>query len=322
MGTDPIRIRDGTSSEDDLIREIIAKGNDFGPNDGELEKLELRMAPLLGGPPPTSVGPDGSGAGSSAPTASGASVAGGSGVALGAKVLATVAVVAFCGASAWLWLQPRPEPDSQAAAGVIGEGSSAVSQPDHFVEQEPRSARSESDLPVKQAATRNFDEETDDRARNAEPVEEQGAEATDRAALDTVSPAIKRGGPRHGRRPVRPGAPASAPTEEAPVAPDAEEGAPAVPAIEELNETELLWQAQRALRSGNAARALELTSEHRRRGGTRLVQERERLAIESLVGLGRRGEAQARADRFMRRYPESAYTQRILDLIGRPSTQR
>jgi len=57
--------------------------------------------------------------------------------------------------------------------------------------------------------------------------------------------------------------------------------------------------------------------EHRARfpDGT-FVQEREVLAIEALVRLGRGAEAKARADAFAHAFPTSAHRRRIAVLLG------
>jgi hypothetical protein len=82
------------------------------------------------------------------------------------------------------------------------------------------------------------------------------------------------------------------------------------------DEAQLLRSARAALPS-TPARALELTVEHERlyRSGM-LVQEREAIAIEALMRLGRRSEATARADRFLARFPASPYRARIESARG------
>jgi hypothetical protein len=83
--------------------------------------------------------------------------------------------------------------------------------------------------------------------------------------------------------------------------------------VMEAAETEvaLLARAQAALASSPQS-ALELATAHalRFRGGA-LVQEREMIAIAALLRLGRRSEAEARAQEFRSAFPTSAYTRRI-----------
>jgi len=89
---------------------------------------------------------------------------------------------------------------------------------------------------------------------------------------------------------------------------------PADPATE----MSLLDRAQRAVRS-DPARALALADEHARGypSGT-LAQEREVIAIDALVRLGRRDEAVARGARFHAAFPGSSHGRRIDVLIAAP----
>jgi len=71
-------------------------------------------------------------------------------------------------------------------------------------------------------------------------------------------------------------------------------------------ERALLDVARAALGRNDPAAALDATAAHERRFGSGiLTQEREAIAIQSLVLLGRVDEARERAARFARRYPES-----------------
>lgn len=83
------------------------------------------------------------------------------------------------------------------------------------------------------------------------------------------------------------------------------------------SEAQLLQRAHDALQSG-PARALELTREHAARfpSGV-LAQEREVVAIEALVQLGRADEARTRAASFIQAYPGSAHRRRIEALVAR-----
>lgn len=82
-------------------------------------------------------------------------------------------------------------------------------------------------------------------------------------------------------------------------------------------ESKLLEQARAALASKNAGAALQICERHARlytRG--QLVEERERIAIEALVALGRRDAARIRAKRFDRDFPNSVQSERIHALVG------
>lgn len=84
-------------------------------------------------------------------------------------------------------------------------------------------------------------------------------------------------------------------------------------------EAALLFRAHRAL-SGNPARALALTEEHRRTYASgALGQESDLIAIEALAALGRLGDARDRAAAFRTRYPSSAHLRRLDRLLGEPS---
>lgn len=88
------------------------------------------------------------------------------------------------------------------------------------------------------------------------------------------------------------------------------------PAVNERAEVALLAQAQAAL-AARPADTLARCDDHARRfaSGT-LVQEREVLAIDALLRLGRRPEAEARATRFRTSFPRSGHLRRIESLLA------
>jgi hypothetical protein len=97
------------------------------------------------------------------------------------------------------------------------------------------------------------------------------------------------------------------------VAPPAAKPAPPAPV---LSEVALLEQARAALRGGRAADALALTAQHATLyADGALGEEREALAIEALVELGRRSDAAARWAKFATAYPQSNYHARLQRLI-------
>lgn len=102
--------------------------------------------------------------------------------------------------------------------------------------------------------------------------------------------------------------------------PSAKPVAKPIPSTDEADpalEGPLLHEAQDALRSSPAA-ALAKTQEHAKKYPRGLfVQEREVIAIEALVALGRTGEAEARAARFDKSFPGSTHKRRIDTLLGR-----
>ncbi len=106
-------------------------------------------------------------------------------------------------------------------------------------------------------------------------------------------------------------APAPAP-DPAPAAVSA--GAPA-PSGDAESEAHLLLRAHEAI-DATPARALALTDEHAARfpAGS-LGQEREVVAIQALLRLGRVGEARTRAARFVAAFPGSAHRSRVEALV-------
>jgi hypothetical protein len=70
-------------------------------------------------------------------------------------------------------------------------------------------------------------------------------------------------------------------------------------------------RARRVLEA-TPARAYALTDEHRRHYPRGLLsEERELLAIEALLALGRRPEAEGRAAQFSRRFPGSMHARKL-----------
>lgn len=76
--------------------------------------------------------------------------------------------------------------------------------------------------------------------------------------------------------------------------------------VELAEERALLEVARTALARGNAAEALDAVNRHASHFKTaRLAEERESLAIQALLALGREADARQRAEDFRRRFPES-----------------
>lgn len=135
------------------------------------------------------------------------------------------------------------------------------------------------------------------------PTLERGLASTSRHEIPTERAAA-----------IRPPTPTPAPTSEPRrVAPKPSASAPAPVESEIL----MLERAHSALRSGRAADALGVTLEHTRaypRG--KLSQEREVIAIEALTRLGRRSEAGARGEAFIRFFPTSSHARRVRSILG------
>jgi hypothetical protein len=81
-------------------------------------------------------------------------------------------------------------------------------------------------------------------------------------------------------------------------------------------ELALLQQAQSKVRLDPTGALQIVDREAQRRPSSGFAQEREMIAIEALVRLGRVSEARARAGRFAHAFPGSAYRPRIEALLG------
>ncbi len=144
----------------------------------------------------------------------------------------------------------------------------------------------------------------------SEPVANEDQEAPPAAA-----PKAER--PRQVLAPVSGSSKEAAPAATAEDAPVAAEPAPAPSSAPALSELGLLRSARAELGS-SPAHALELVEQHESLfPASKLVQEREVVAIEALLKLGQRSAAEARAQAFERRYPGSAYRAKLDALFGR-----
>ena len=95
---------------------------------------------------------------------------------------------------------------------------------------------------------------------------------------------------------------------------------PAAPSVDPVLELSLLTRARRALLD-QPQRALEITAEHERDYAQGLLaEEREVIAIEALLKLGKRSEAARRAQRFVARFPGSAQRARLEQLLRPAAT--
>ncbi len=93
---------------------------------------------------------------------------------------------------------------------------------------------------------------------------------------------------------------------------------PGSPAAALAEENRLLREAREALRSGDAARSLGLLQRlDARFPHGALLQERELLRVQALRGAGQSAEAEARARRFLKLYPESPYAEHVTRLVTR-----
>ena len=90
----------------------------------------------------------------------------------------------------------------------------------------------------------------------------------------------------------------------------------ATPRAAAPSELELIDRARREVRSAPAS-ALASAAEHERRFPPgAMAEEREVIRISALAALGKRAEARARGEAFLRVNPDTAYAPRIRSLIG------
>ena len=90
---------------------------------------------------------------------------------------------------------------------------------------------------------------------------------------------------------------------------------PRAPDVESEDETVLLRRASSSLQA-RPLEALALTERMARVAQPEWAEERERVAIEALVRLSRRSEAEARFASFSQAYPHSAYGVRLRSLLS------
>ena len=83
-----------------------------------------------------------------------------------------------------------------------------------------------------------------------------------------------------------------------------------------VKEAQLLEQARAALAT-QPGKALVITSEHKRSyAQSRLAAEREFIAIQALLGLGRNAEAIRRGNSWVKRHPQGLYSRRIKKMMS------
>ncbi|MEZ4376011.1 MAG: hypothetical protein R3B07_34715 [Polyangiaceae bacterium] len=144
----------------------------------------------------------------------------------------------------------------------------------------------------------------------AEPVNAPAIVATQTEPLVTAQPVEAPPAPSATVEAPRPRAAAAVPS---PATPKVE--APSAKA--QLLEESRLLSAARAALSTDPKKALALTEQHRAKfpQGT-LTQEREVIAIQALGKLGKKKDAEQRADRFGKDYPDSAHKDRVQGKLG------
>lgn len=293
----PMKLLDSQSDVGTEARRVLESGLGESPTAKQLASLAARL-PLPGspsgpgdggadsGPGPAPDGGPGGGtsAGGGGGTA-GAEAAGAAAKALGAKGVAAMIVGAtlIVGGGGLLLL------DNASGPGQVEiTGSPAVIEPPN-------------NLPVANPEERQPPEKLLSISTTEPREESQPEQEPDQpSALATAEP----------RRP----SPTSAPAKSVESLPPREAEAADSGGSSEI---ELIREAQAALAT-SPTKALGLARTHASRFPQgRLAQEREVLAIDALIRLGRAGAARNRSDSFRRRWPDSSHIRRVDVLIGR-----
>jgi hypothetical protein len=297
---EPVRWLDPRSEAPDRLRRVLAEGRDaLGPTPEQMASLGASMAGAT-------AAATGSGAGAgAAKAASIAATHAGQGLtkAAAVKLVAILAIGGAGGGIGWAVVHssgPSPAPQELHASSGPGPVATTASVPPVAPPREDTTRAPAASGPAESIPVTNAP------APSAPAASEQAAreQATTTATTTGAPPRAEPTGALAG--------PAPAPTEAPPL--EAPSPAAAPPVAE--SELALLDRARSRL-PADPSDALRALDEHRARypHGT-FVQEREVLAIEALVQLGRRPEAEARAAAFAAQFPGSAHRRRIAVLLG------
>ncbi len=281
-------------------RRVLALARDTDePSPGVRERVERALSARIAG-----------GAGPLSPTLGSASVP------LAAKVLLPVGIAVAVVGAGWLGLRPASERPGPAS----GQPPASTTPPAIAILQAPAPPPAfQSPSPDDTQATAPGTNAPRTTAPKATAPKATAPEATaPKAALDEPAPAA--GSPPPRARAVDESSPLPAPESASPRAAFDGEDEPALVAAPArkpardplLAETDALKEAQRALRSGDTQRALELLSSQDRTFATgSLQQERAAARILALCQAGRGEQARALAARFIERWPRSALRARV-----------
>lgn len=290
----PMKLLDSQSGVGTKARRVLESGRGDGPNPEQLASLAARL-PLPGSPfgpgdggadpgsgPAPSGGPGGASA-SGGPSAAGAGAAGAA-KALGTKAVTAMivgaALVAGGGGLMLFDYASDPEPEERPSLPAT------IEHP-----EESLTVHSDEGVPP---------EEPPPAPRLEPPEEPRPLQELEPSVTATTAP--RRPSPSSDRNET---SEAQSPTEA--------EAADS----RGMSEVELIREAQTALAS-SPTKALGLARTHASRfPNGRLAQEREVLAIDALVRMGRADAAQRRADAFRSRWPASSHVRRVDVLIGR-----
>ena len=287
------------SSEDRELLELLEAGRSDLPASDTVDALEARIVPLLVGLPSTFPPPAGAGAGTAGTTgAAGAAGTTGAAGAAGTTAGAAGAAGTTAGAAVAGGASAAKLVTAAVVAAAIGAGTwSLATEPTQPIAGPPARSDTTSEAPpIPRAAERSPASPARVEPQPSTPAEPERAAperaAPERVAPERVAPSLRSAPPS---RTTHASAESSPPPE---------------------TEAALLSRAQAALAS-SPHDALTLTREHERTFmNGMLAPEREVIAIDALLRLGRSSEARARADRFLARSPHSAHARRVRVLIS------
>lgn len=292
MERDPARLLSDDSDASTALRDLLASARDDGPSPAQLERLQANLGALLGAPLAPAPEPSGH------PGAEPKLVDAGGGAAAEASAATTAGVSAASGSTV------GAATTAVATAGVAGKIAGGIAvvalaaggfQVGRVYEQRQQSNSS----PVVTGGATPVEQLPPTIAAPTPPPVAAAPEDAHATAQPppTVAPRPK---------PTRMAAPAPRPSTEERPRDDATFDA----------EVQALQQAHEHLRAGAPAKALAAADAHAARyPNSALSQEREVLAIDALVRLGKREEAQTRAASFRARHPTSTHLIRIQSLL-------
>ncbi|PTL76577.1 hypothetical protein [Vitiosangium sp. GDMCC 1.1324] len=289
---EPVRLLEQDSEASPELRELLGAASLDEPSAEQLAALAGKLGPLLG--PPGGAPPEPPPQGAPPVPSVPGGVAGTAVSGVKGKVLAGMALAVLAGGS--------------FQAGRLVERERARARP-----EEPTAVLPSS---VPERAPVETPEPASVKAPAPEPASEESAppgpvKPTPPPASGVAS---ETAAPRTNAAPVP-----RVPRPPAPEVPRPTQLRPAETPAEMDEELTLLETAYQALRGGDAAGALEEAERHAARFPEgALAQEREVLAIDALVRMGRRTEAGARAETFRARYPTSTHWVRIQGLLAGP----
>ena len=277
MNDEPVRLRLDPEADPELRASLDAMREERHDDDARIERLAMRLGPLLG--PPAGGGGGGGGGGPAVKAATAAKAA-----STWATMAKGVAIVAVIGAAGTLVVIDR-RPDT----------TTITPAPTSAPELSPHAAEGP--------------------GSEAQPVPERVTEPSE----DPASAAA-------GSEPSRAHVGSARPTRREPAVPEALPSAPQVEATTEVvpevveadvpSEAVMLGTAMRGLRSDPAAALAEAERHARHYPSGTMADEREVIAIDALVRLGRRADAEARATRFREAHPSSPSLRRIERILA------